>query len=77
MDTVCHKQFDFGSLFGKRVVACFDGGRMSSDCGGVLLGEIDKTYGLPQIASRSLGVVCRPSRPLPGMPNRIMGNIHC
>ena len=54
MDTVCHKQLEFGSVFGKKVIACFDGGRMSSDGGAVLLGEIDKTYGLTDKAARCL-----------------------
>lgn len=46
MDTVCHKQLHFGSLFGKKVVGDFEGGRITSDGGGFLLRELDKRYGL-------------------------------
>jgi hypothetical protein len=30
--------FDFGSVEGRRVVAAFDGGRVTSDAGALLLG---------------------------------------
>ena len=35
MDTVCHKQLSFGSLFGKQITADFDGGHIASDAGGL------------------------------------------
>lgn len=54
MDTVCHKQLSFGSLFGKEVIVDFEGGRISSDGGGVLLREIDDRYGLTEKAARCL-----------------------
>jgi hypothetical protein len=54
MDTVCHKQLSFGSLFGKEVIVDFEGGRISSDGGGVLLREIDDRYGLTEKATRCL-----------------------
>jgi hypothetical protein len=54
MDTVCHKQLSFGSLFGKEVIVDFEGGRISSDGGGVLLREIDDRYGLTKKAARCL-----------------------
>ena len=44
MKTVCHKQLSLGSLFNKEIIACFDGGRMTSDGGGLLLREIDERY---------------------------------
>ena len=46
METVCHKQLTLGSLFNREVIACFDGGRTTSDGGGLLLREIDKRYGV-------------------------------
>ena len=60
MDTVCHKQLSFGSLFGKEVIVDFEGGRISSDGGGVLLREIDDRYGLTEKATRCL---CDPRDP--------------
>jgi hypothetical protein len=54
MDTVCHKQLSLGSLFGKRIVADFDGGRITSDAGGLLLGAIDQRYGLSEAVAESL-----------------------
>ena len=46
MNTVCHKQLTFESLFNKQVTADFDGGHITSDGGGLLLREIDERYGL-------------------------------
>ena len=60
MDTVCHKQLSFGSLFGKEVIVDFEGGRISSDGGGLLLREIDDRYGLTEKATRCL---CDPRDP--------------
>ena len=37
MDTVCHKQLHFGSLFSKEIVADSEGRRITSDGGGLLL----------------------------------------
>ena len=54
MKTVCHKQLSFKSLFGKEVTACFDGGRMTSDGGGLLLREIDERYGVTAAAASSI-----------------------
>jgi hypothetical protein len=34
MDTVCHKQFRFESLFGKQITTDFDGGYITYDAGG-------------------------------------------
>jgi hypothetical protein len=38
--------FDFGSVEGRRVVAAFDGGAVTSDAGALLLGATDKVVGL-------------------------------
>ena len=39
-------EFDFGKHFQRQVTARFDGGRISSDGGAVLLGEVDRRLGL-------------------------------
>ena len=39
-------EMDFGRAGGRRVVADFDGGMVSSDAGALLLGETDKAIGL-------------------------------
>ena len=54
MDTVCHKQLSFGSLFSKEIVADFTGGLISSDAGGLVLREIDQRYRLTEKASSCL-----------------------
>lgn len=54
MDTVCHKQLSFGSLFGKQITGDFEGGRISSDAGGLLLRELDECYGLSEGVAGSL-----------------------
>jgi len=47
MPTECSGNlFGFGGLEGRRVEASFDGGSISSDAGGVLLGAIDRAIGL-------------------------------
>jgi hypothetical protein len=47
MPTECNASaMDFGSTGGRRGVADFDGGRVSSDAGALLLGETDKAIGL-------------------------------
>ena len=38
--------FDFGSVEGRRVIAAFDGGRVTSDAGALLLGATDRAIGL-------------------------------
>jgi hypothetical protein len=47
MNTVCHKQLRFESLFGKQVTADFD-------AGGLLLRELDERYGLIEGAANCL-----------------------
>jgi len=54
MDTVCHKQLSFGSLFGKQIPADFDGGHITSDASGLLLRELDERYGLTDGIADSL-----------------------
>lgn len=54
MPTVCHEQLSFASLGPKDLVATFDGGRISSDAGGLLLREIDLRTGLIDRMDRSV-----------------------
>jgi hypothetical protein len=42
----CADQMEFSVVEGRRVVAAFDGGRVSSDAGAVLLGKADRAIGL-------------------------------
>src|SRR5512144_1928885 len=47
MPTECSPElFDFGSVEGRRVVAAFDGGAVTSDAGALLLGATDRAIGL-------------------------------
>ena len=52
MSTECTpEQFEFHALGRRDVVGCFDGGRLSSDGGGLLLREVDQRIGLlPRLA---------------------------
>ena len=62
METVCHKQLIFESLFSKEVVADFAGGRITSDAGGLLSGSwTSATASLktPPAASMIFGMVTR------------------
>ena len=54
MNTVCHNQLTFESLFSKEVIADFEGGRITSDAGGLLLRELDQRYRLTEKAARCL-----------------------
>ena len=54
MNTVCHKQLSFGSLFGKQITADFDGGHITSDAGGLLFRELDERYGFTDGIADSL-----------------------
>jgi hypothetical protein len=47
MPTECSQDsLNFGTVEGRRIVACFDGGAMTSDAGALLLGQADKAIGL-------------------------------
>jgi hypothetical protein len=48
LETVCHKQLHFGSLFCKEIIADFEGGEITSDGGGLLLREVDQRYQLSE-----------------------------
>jgi hypothetical protein len=54
METVCHNQLIFESLFSKEVIADFEGGRITSDAGGLLLRELDQRYRIAEHAARCL-----------------------
>jgi hypothetical protein len=54
MNTVCHKQLHFGSLFGKEVIADFEEDRITSDACGFVLRELDERYGLTRRAAAAL-----------------------
>jgi hypothetical protein len=54
METLCHNQLIFESLFSKEVIADFAGGRITSDTGGLLLRELDHRYRLTEKAARCL-----------------------
>jgi hypothetical protein len=51
METVCHKQLSFGSLFKKEIIADFEGGQITSDAGGLLLRELDQRYRIAEKAT--------------------------
>ena len=54
METVCHNQLRFESLFSKEVMADFAGDRITSDAGGLLLWELDQRYRIAENAARCL-----------------------
>lgn len=60
MNTLCHKQLTFGSLFGKEIIADFKGGQITSDAGSLLLRDIDNQHG---ITSSLAAVLHDPRRP--------------
>ena len=54
MKTVCHTQLSFANIESKSVVAAFDGGKITSDGGCVLLREIDERVGVIDSINRAL-----------------------
>jgi hypothetical protein len=54
LNTLCHNQLHFESLFSKEVIADFEGGRITTDAGGLLLRELDQRYRLAENVSRCL-----------------------
>jgi hypothetical protein len=64
LPTVCHEQLSFASLGSKDLVASFDGGRISSDAGCLLLREIDLRTGLIDRMDRAVVDPREPSKVL-------------
>ncbi len=54
METLCHKQLRFESLFSKEVIADLEGGQITSDAGGLLLRELDQRYRIAEKAAACL-----------------------
>jgi hypothetical protein len=50
LNTVCHNQLTFESLFSKEIIADFEGGRITSEGGGLLLRELDQRYRITETA---------------------------
>ena len=49
MPTECSAElFEFAAVEGRHVVASFDGGAITSDAGGLLLGQTDRAIGLTE-----------------------------
>jgi len=46
MPTECTKRFEFEAVARRAVVACFDGGDITSNAGALLLGQVDRGLGL-------------------------------
>ncbi len=63
MQTECIPgQLEFEGFDGRRVVAAFDGGAVTSDAGTVLLREADRAIGLISGWRRASPIIGRPSR---------------
>jgi hypothetical protein len=77
METVCHKQLSFESLVGKKFVVDFEGGRITSDAGGLLLGELDLRYGLTEGAARCLDDSRDPRRISHDLKTLLAQRIYC
>jgi hypothetical protein len=45
---VCHKQLQLGSLFSKEIIVDFEGGRITTEGGGLLLRELDRRFHLSE-----------------------------
>ncbi len=59
MPTECNpKLFEFAPVEGRRVVAAFDGGTITSDAGAVLLGETDRAIRLTERFASCFTDVC-------------------
>jgi hypothetical protein len=60
MPTECNLElFDFARVEGRAVVAAFDGGRITSDAGALLLGATDRVIGLIRLPDDVFGRRCR------------------
>jgi len=62
MNTPCHKQLTFGSLFGKEIIADFNGGQITSDAGTLLLRDIDNRHNITKSLANVLHDPRRPDR---------------
>ena len=62
MSTLCHKQLTLKSLFGKEIVADFEGGKITSDAGSILFREIDSRHGITESLAKLLHDPRRPDR---------------
>jgi hypothetical protein len=54
LNSLCHKQLHFESLFSKEVIADLEGGQITSDAGGLLLRELDQHYRIAENAAACL-----------------------
>jgi hypothetical protein len=54
METVCHKQLTFESLLSKEIIADFEGGRITSDAGSLLLRKLDQRCRIAEKAAPCL-----------------------
>jgi hypothetical protein len=62
MPTQCSRDlFGYEVVAGRQVVAAFDGGEVTSDAGGLLLGATDRAIGLRR-GSRRVSVTTAPRR---------------
>jgi len=55
-------RFSFPAVDSKKITAAFDGGRITSDAGVVLLGQAERRHGL---ADKLAAVIADPRNPLP------------
>lgn len=62
LKTPCHKQLRFESLFSKDIVADFDGGKITSDAGCLLLRELDEKHGISNFMNRAVSDPRDPAR---------------
>jgi hypothetical protein len=54
LNTLCHKQLRFESLFSKEVIADLEGGQITTDAGGLVLREVDQRYRITEKVSACL-----------------------
>ena len=62
MNISCHKQLTFENIWGKKIIADFEGGQITSDAGCILLREIDKRLGITKRLADILHAPRRPDR---------------
>ena len=54
MSTLCHKRFELKRVFKKKITGTFNGGKISSDGGSLLLSQIDRNYQVIENASEAI-----------------------